>query len=56
MKKKQELEQPWRIGLGFPSTGTTGNAAFAEGFRLCRELNIGHSAKTLFVEGWPKEP
>jgi hypothetical protein len=30
---------------------TTGNACFAEGLSLCREPNLGHSAKTLFAEG-----
>jgi hypothetical protein len=35
---------------------TTGNASFAEGLRLYRGLNLGHSAKTLFAEGQPQEP
>ena len=35
---------------------TTGNACFAEGLRLCRGPNLGHSAKALFAEGQPQEP
>ena len=35
---------------------TTGNACFADGMRLCRGSNLGHSIKTLFVEGQPQEP
>jgi hypothetical protein len=33
------------------SNNTTGNTCFAEGLSLCREPNLGHSAKTLFAEG-----
>ena len=40
----------------FQCPRTTGNACFAEGLRLCRGPNLGHSAKTLFAEGQPQEP
>ena len=35
---------------------TTGNAFFAKSLRLCRGLNLEHSAKTLFAEGQSQEP
>ena len=35
---------------------TTGNACFAEGLKICRGPNLGHSAKTLFAEGQTQEP
>ena len=34
----------------------TGNPSFAEGFWVCRGLDLGHSAKALFAEGQPQEP
>jgi hypothetical protein len=34
---------------------TTGNAVFAECPRLCRVLNIGHSAKRLFAECYTRQ-
>ena len=35
---------------------TTGDSLFAEGFWLCRGLDLGHSAKGVFAEGQTQEP
>ena len=37
-------------------SNTAGNPSFAEGFWVCRGLDLGHSAKALFAEGQPQEP
>ena len=42
--------------FNFSQPFNTGNAYFAEGLRLYRGPNIGHSAKRLFAEGQTKEP
>ena len=35
---------------------TTGDVLFAEGFWVCRGLDLGHSTKGVFAEGQPQEP
>jgi hypothetical protein len=55
--------QLWSEGKAFeltdPSLGergdATGDAIFAEGQIVCREQNIGHSAKTHFAECSPRQ-
>ena len=42
--------------LDDPSPCTTGKAFFAEGLRLCRRPNLGHSAKIFFAEGRQLRP